>query len=215
MRRRSSDARRLLRIPRCARRWPGLAGRITIDDMRRLNYAVDAEHRDPGVVVRDFLARLDANARLRDDQEMASQNSFQTRVPLRVGTDTFQIFSLPALERAGFPAFSRLPYLAEDPAREPAAPRRRPLREGRRHRGAGASGTSRATAQKEISFTPARVLLQDFTGVPAVVDLAAMRDGIVAARRRPEQGQSAAAGRARHRSLGAGRLLRPAPTPSS
>src|SRR5678809_515486 len=34
-------------------------------------------------------------------------------------------------------------------------------------------------AQKEISFTPARVLLQDFTGVPAVVDLAAMRDGIV------------------------------------
>ena len=34
-------------------------------------------------------------------------------------------------------------------------------------------------AQKEIAFTPARVLLQDFTGVPAVVDLAAMRDGIV------------------------------------
>ena len=33
--------------------------------------------------------------------------------------------------------------------------------------------------QKEIAFTPARVLLQDFTGVPAVVDLAAMRDGIV------------------------------------
>ena len=33
--------------------------------------------------------------------------------------------------------------------------------------------------QREIAFTPARVLLQDFTGVPAVVDLAAMRDGIV------------------------------------
>ena len=32
--------------------------------------------------------------------------------------------------------------------------------------------------QREISFAPARVLLQDFTGVPAVVDLAAMRDGI-------------------------------------
>jgi aconitate hydratase len=36
-----------------------------------------------------------------------------------------------------------------------------------------------STAQREISFAPARVLLQDFTGVPAVVDLAAMRDGIV------------------------------------
>ena len=55
---------------------------------------------------------------------------------------------------------------------------------------------------------PARVLLQDFTGVPCVVDLAAMRDGIVAARRRSAEGQPAAAGRARHRSLGAGRSLR-------
>ena len=36
----------------------------------------------------------------------------------------------------------------------------------------------KSAAQKEISFAPARVLLQDFTGVPAVVDLAAMRDGI-------------------------------------
>src|SRR5205823_3826489 len=38
---------------------------------------------------------------------------------------------------------------------------------------------SASGAQREISVTPARVLLQDFTGVPAVVDLAAMRDGIV------------------------------------
>ena len=37
----------------------------------------------------------------------------------------------------------------------------------------------KSTAQREISFMPARVLLQDFTGVPCVVDLAAMRDGIV------------------------------------
>ena len=40
-------------------------------------------------------------------------------------------------------------------------------------------GRRLARLQKEIAFTPARVLLQDFTGVPAVVDLAAMRDGIV------------------------------------
>ena len=69
--------------------------------------------------------------------------------------------------------------LAEDPAREPAAPRGRALRRSRGHRGARRLGRDRARRQKEIAFTPARVLLQDFTGVPAVVDLAAMRDGIV------------------------------------
>ena len=42
----------------------------------------------------------------------------------------------------------------------------------------------------EIAFTPARVLLQDFTGVPAVVDLAAMRDAIVDARRRSAGGST-------------------------
>ena len=115
---------------------------------------------------------------------MASQNSFQTRVPLRVGTDTYQIFSLPALERPGFPGFARLPYslkiLLENLLRHEDGR----FVEAGRHRGAGAVGRRSATAQKEISFAPARVLLQDFTGVPCVVDLAAMRDGIVAARRR-------------------------------
>ena len=53
------------------------------------------------------------------------------------------------------------------------------------------------------------MLLQDFTGVPCVVDLAAMRDGIARLGGDPEPRQPAAAGRARHRSLGAGRLLRP------
>ena len=67
----------------------------------------------------------------------------------------------------------------------------------------------KSAAQKEISFAPARVLLQDFTGVPAVVDLAAMRDGIARLGGDPQQRQPAAAGRARHRSLGAGRLFRP------
>ena len=43
-----------------------------------------------------------------------------------------------------------------------------------------ASWSPKSTGEKEISFMPARVLLQDFTGVPCVVDLAAMRDGIVA-----------------------------------
>ena len=109
---------------------------------------------------------------------MASLNSFHTRTQLTAGGRTHQIFSLPALEKAGFPGVARLPYslkiLLENLLR----------REDRRFvdpEDIEALGNWDVTskAQKEIAFTPARVLLQDFTGVPAVVDLAAMRDGIV------------------------------------
>ena len=72
-----------------------------------------------------------------------------------------------------------------------------------------------ARVRKEIAFTPARVLLQDFTGVPAVVDLAAMRDAIVRLGGDPDAHQPAAAGRARHRPLGAGGLLTAGRTRSS
>ena len=68
--------------------------------------------------------------------------------------------------------------------------------------------TTRARPSKEIGFRPARVLMQDFTGVPAVVDLAAMRDGMKHARRRPAEDQPAGAGRSRHRPLGDRRRLR-------
>jgi aconitate hydratase len=109
---------------------------------------------------------------------MASLNSFDTRTQLTAGGRTHQIFSLPRLEKAGFSGVARLPYslkiLLENLLR----------REDRRFVDpediealGGWDVTSKA--QKEIAFTPARVLLQDFTGVPAVVDLAAMRDGIV------------------------------------
>jgi aconitate hydratase len=109
---------------------------------------------------------------------MASLNSFNTRTPLTAGGRTQQIFSLPALEKAGFAGVARLPYslkiLLENLLR----------REDRRFVDpediqALAAWDVTSKAQKEIAFTPARVLLQDFTGVPAVVDLAAMRDGIV------------------------------------
>jgi aconitate hydratase len=61
--------------------------------------------------------------------------------------------------------------------------------------------------QPEIAFMPARVLMQDFTGVPAVVDLAAMRDAMKRLGGDP-QDQPAPAGRAGHRPLGAGRRVR-------
>ena len=54
---------------------------------------------------------------------------------------------------------------------------------------------------REIQYRPARVLMQDFTGVPCVVDLAAMRDAITNARRRRGQDQPAGAGPSRDRSL--------------
>ncbi len=109
---------------------------------------------------------------------MASQNSFITRTRLSAGGSAFDFFSLGALERAGYCGVARLPYslkiLLENLLR---------CEDGRfvhaDHIQTLAGWNVTSGAQKEIAFTPARVLLQDFTGVPAVVDLAAMRDGIV------------------------------------
>ncbi|HEY8536580.1 MAG TPA: aconitate hydratase AcnA [Vicinamibacterales bacterium] len=105
-------------------------------------------------------------------------NTFQTLSTLTVGGETIHYYSLPALE-AQFPNVARLPYslkiLLENLLRreDGAFVKADDIR-------ALASWTPGAQIDTEISFMPARVLLQDFTGVPCVVDLAAMRDGIVA-----------------------------------
>ncbi len=108
---------------------------------------------------------------------MSTVNSFQTRKDLTAGGRTVQHYSLQALRDAGYPEIDRLPYslkiLLENLLRH---------EDGRFVKAADIEALARwdvkSTAQREISFAPARVLLQDFTGVPAVVDLAAMRDGI-------------------------------------
>src|SRR5687767_3579 len=109
---------------------------------------------------------------------MASLNSFSARTRLTAGGLTVEMFSLPALERAGYSGVSRLPYslkiLLENLLRTEDARFVDPD-----DIQALARWDVASCVQKEIAFTPARVLLQDFTGVPAVVDLAAMRDGIV------------------------------------
>ena len=109
---------------------------------------------------------------------MVSQNSFNTRSSLTVGGQRFSYFSLRALEKAGYPGLARLPYslkiLLENLLRREDG---RFVDRGDIHTLAGWDVTSKAA--KEIAFMPARVLLQDFTGVPAVVDLAAMRDGVI------------------------------------
>jgi aconitate hydratase len=108
---------------------------------------------------------------------MATVNSFSSRRDLKVGGRTVQIYSLQTLQDAGFGGIARLPFslkiLLENLLRH---------EDGRFVKASDVEAMARwdvkSPAQQEISFAPARVLLQDFTGVPAVVDLAAMRDGI-------------------------------------
>jgi aconitate hydratase len=117
---------------------------------------------------------------------MPTLDSFRTRTDLLVDGQPVQIYSLPALEKAGFPGVSRLPYsmkiLLENLLRreDNAFVRADDIR-------ALAEWNATAKVEKEISFMPARVLLQDFTGVPCVVDLAAMRDAVVALGGNPDR----------------------------
>ena len=106
-----------------------------------------------------------------------SIDSFKARSTLKVGKQEYVIFRLDRLKQAGLPDLTRLPIslrvLLENLLR---------CEDGRSIRRtdieALASWNPKAKPGKEIAFTPARVLLQDFTGVPAIVDLAAMRDAI-------------------------------------
>ena len=103
-------------------------------------------------------------------------NSFQSQSTLKVGDTRYEIFSLGALEAKGLP-LRRLPYSL------------RILLENLLRHEDGKSVTANdierlakweaaAEPSREIAFSPARVLMQDFTGVPAIVDLAAMRDAM-------------------------------------
>jgi aconitate hydratase len=107
-----------------------------------------------------------------------SKNSFGAASRLRAGDADYQYFRLAALEEQGVGHVARLPFstriLLENLLRQ---------EDGHRVSAADVDYVARAEAgsnPKEIGFMPARVLLQDFTGVPAVVDLAAMRDALAA-----------------------------------
>src|SRR5690349_5792371 len=107
---------------------------------------------------------------------MKSGNSFDARASLTVGARRYEIFRLAALEKRGL-AIAQLPYslkiLLENLLR---------LEDGRTVTAADVEKLARwapgRVPDSEIAFMPARVLMQDFTGVPAVVDLAAMRDAM-------------------------------------
>jgi aconitate hydratase len=107
---------------------------------------------------------------------MSHPNTFGAAAPLKVGDRQYRIYRLDALERAGLATISRLPFsirvLLENLLR---------MEDGRSVRADDIQYVANWDGElkpREISFMPARVLLQDFTGVPCVVDLAAMREAL-------------------------------------
>ena len=105
-----------------------------------------------------------------------SVNSFNSRSTLKVGDKEYEIYRLDALDKQGI-STNHLPFslrillenlLRTEDGRIVSKEEVRAL----------ASWNSKSKPDKEIAFTPSRVLLQDFTGVPCVVDLAAMRDAM-------------------------------------
>src|ERR1700736_5915198 len=109
---------------------------------------------------------------------MTSLDSFKCRKKLTVGSKTYYYFSFKAAEKHGLTDVSELPFsmkiLLENLLR---------FEDGRSVtrqdiEGVAAWLSTKGKTEREIAFRPARVLMQDFTGVPAVVDLAAMRDAM-------------------------------------
>ena len=105
-----------------------------------------------------------------------SVNSFNSRSTLKVGEKEYEIYRIDALDKQGI-STKHLPFslriLLENLLRTEDG--RNVTKEEVR---ALAAWDKNSKPAKEIAFTPSRVLLQDFTGVPAVVDLAAMRDAM-------------------------------------
>lgn len=110
---------------------------------------------------------------------MTSLDSFKCQKTLKVGGKTYVYYSLPAAEKNGLKGISKLPYsmkvLLENLLRN---------EDDRTVKKADilavAQWLKKRKLEHEVAFRPARVLMQDFTGVPAVVDLAAMRNAMQA-----------------------------------
>src|ERR1044071_9824817 len=109
--------------------------------------------------------------------DMTSLDSFRCCKTLQVGSKTYAYFSLPTAERNGLKGISRLPFsmkvLLENLLRNEDG--RTVTKDDIK---AVAEWLKTKSSEREIAFRPGRVLLQDFTGVPCVVDLAAMRDAM-------------------------------------
>src|SRR6202000_2502583 len=112
-----------------------------------------------------------------EPRAMSSLDSFKCCRTLKVGSKTYAYYSLPIAEKNGLKGISRLPFslkvLLEKMLR---------FEDGKtvtkEDIQACATLLKNKPSDREVPFRPARVLMQDFTGVPAVVDLAAMRDAM-------------------------------------
>ncbi len=110
---------------------------------------------------------------------LTGQDTLKTRRTLEVGGQSYDYFSIPAAIEGGLGDISRLPFslkvLLENLLR---------YEDGESvttdHVTALADWLTKRSSDQEIAYRPARVLMQDFTGVPAVVDLAAMREAMQA-----------------------------------
>ena len=102
-----------------------------------------------------------------------SVNSFGARDTLQVGDSSYEIYRLDAV-----PGHRETSLQPQGAGREPAAHRGRRQHHQGTHRGASRTGIPRPIPSIEIQFTPARVIMQDFTGVPCIVDLATMREAV-------------------------------------
>ncbi len=118
---------------------------------------------------------------------MASNDSLHTRRELKIGRKKFAYYSLRAAEEAGLEGIRNLPFtlkvLLENLLRNEDGLSTGP----EDFKAMQAWLENKGAINHEISFRPARVLMQDFTGVPAVVDLAAMRDAMAALGADPEK----------------------------
>ncbi|WP_090874594.1 aconitate hydratase AcnA [Bauldia litoralis] len=115
-----------------------------------------------------------------------SLDTFKSRATLTVGAREYDYFSLPQAEKNGLPEIASLPFslkvLLENLLRNEDG---RTVTDGDIQ--AMAAWLTDRSSDREIAFRPARVLMQDFTGVPAVVDLAAMRDAMASLGGDPER----------------------------
>src|SRR5260370_19428124 len=129
------------------------------------------------VMMQGYIDRHNASGQRGFRTMAASKNSFGARDTLTVGKQNYEIHRLEALDRGGIGLVGQLPFsariLLENLLRQ---------EDGRfvhaKDIEALAEWQPVTDRRAEIAFMPARVLLQDFTGVPAVADLAAMRDAI-------------------------------------
>jgi aconitate hydratase len=106
----------------------------------------------------------------------ASSNSFSSKTALEVGEDTYEIHRLEAL--SGVCDLAKVPYSAKLLLENMLRKENGRSVSAQDIEAVATSAAAGVAAEREIAFSPARILLQDFTGVPCVVDLAAMRDAV-------------------------------------